>query len=127
MPDDKEGHVMYTITDDMLGRPIVTPEDKATFPNWTRYYPEYSSVLPMFGSAGAMFAMMWTLDGGADRECGRADMGNGWSALFEADRLILRGDDAGYRWAYRIADDADMETVWAELEAGAVTDEPAGS
>lgn len=103
---------MYTITDDMLGRPIVTPEDKATFPNWTRYYPEYSSVLPMFGSAGAMFAMMWTLDGGADRECGRADMGNGWSALFEA---------------YRIADDADMETVWAELEAGAVTDEPAGS
>lgn len=118
---------MYTITDDMLGRSIVTSEDKAKFPEWTRYYPEYSTVLPLFGSTGAMLAMMWTLDDGADRECGRVDMGNGWSALFESDRLILRGDNSGYRWAYRIPDDADMDAVWAELEAGATTGEPAGS
>ena len=118
---------MYTITDDMLGRPIVSPEDKAAFPLWTRYYPEYSTVRPIFESVGAMLAMMGTLDGGADRECGRVDMGNGWSALFEAERLILRGDNSGFKWAYRIADDADMEAVWAELVAGSSDGEPAGS
>lgn len=110
---------MYEITDEMLGRPVVSEVDLKRFPDEMDGYAEYDSVRPKFDSVGALVAFRWSMDSGQDRDCGTSELGNGWSALFESERLVLRTDGQGFIWAYRIEDGADMDTVWAELEAGA--------
>jgi hypothetical protein len=119
----------YVITDDMLGRPVLTGGDLKLLPKdmWAENgggYDEFDSVKPKFDSVGALIAWVWSDGSGAESEtCGNSEFGNGWNARFDSERLLLHTDSQGFVTARRLADDEDMDTTWEEIEKGAVDSE----
>lgn len=130
----------YEITDGMLSRPVIESEDELILAFGTKQvvgefgkatgergelvddcpYEEYDNVRPKFESVGAMILWQWSLDSSQDEDCGDAQRGNGWHALFRSERAVLHTDSAGFVSAWRIEDVKDIDTVWEEIEAGAV-------
>ncbi len=78
--------------------------------------PEYSS---KFSSAAAELLWSWSLDSSQDEDCGDAQLGNGWHALFRSERAVLHTGNSGFVSAWRIEDGADVDAYWAEIEKGA--------
>lgn len=114
----------YTITDEMLSRPVLTGDDLKLLPEDMREengggHGEFDSVKPKYDSVGALIAWVWSLDSGQDEDAGDAQLGNGWNALFRDERLILNTGNSGFVSAYRIEDGRDVDEAWAEIEAGA--------
>lgn len=60
------------------------------------------------------------MDSSQDDDCGDAQLGNGWHALFRDERAILHTGNSGFVSAWRIDDGKDVDTEWAEIEKGAV-------
>lgn len=119
----------YEITDDMLGRPHISEDDVARFPEEFKNLPyeAYDSTKEKFDTVGALIAHHWTLDSSQDEDCGTVGYGNDWHALFRSERLVLRTSNSGFVTAWRIPDDRDVDEYWSEIEAGAVyetDDEP---
>lgn len=83
-------------------------------------YAAGDSVAPKFDSVAAMMLWQWSLDSGQDEDCGDAQYGNGWHALFRSEGAILHTDSQGFVSAWRVQDGEDLDTVWAKIEHGAV-------
>lgn len=107
----------YELSDELFARSVVHPDDP--MPDGTPY-EEYDDVRPKFESVAAAIMHMWSLESFQDEDCGDAQLGNGWHALFRSERAILHTDNGGFVSAWRIPDDADVDTVWEEIEKGAV-------
>jgi hypothetical protein len=80
-------------------------------------------VSPKFDSVAALILWQWSLDSGQDDDCGDAQYGNGWHALFRDERAILHTGSSGFVSAWRVDPDKDLDAEWAEIEAGAVTED----
>lgn len=107
----------YELPDDLFARSVVHPDDP--MPDGAPY-EEYDSVKTKFDSVAAAIMWHWFLESGHDEESGDAQLGNGWHALFRSERAILHTDNSGSVSAWRIPDDADVDTAWEEIEKGAV-------
>jgi hypothetical protein len=107
----------YDLPDELFGRATVHPGDPVP-DGWP--YEEYDSVRPKFDSVAAAIMWHWTLTTDQDATSGDAQYGNGWHALFRSERAITHTDNFGFVTAWRIEDDKDVDTVWEEIEAGAV-------
>lgn len=117
------GEIMskYELSDELFGRPVVAegdPVPEEGFP-----YEVLDSVRPKFDSVAAAIMWTWSLDSSQDEDCGDAQYGNGWHALFRDERAILHTDNFGFVTAWRIEDGKDVDEVWAEIEKGAVTED----
>lgn len=130
----------YEITDDMLSRSSVGSEEELILAFGTKEvtgesgnatgergevvdecpYEIHDSVRPKFDSVGAMILWQWSLDSSYDEDCGESQYGNGWHALFRSERAVLHTDSAGFVSARRVEVGKDLDTVWGEIEAGAV-------
>ncbi len=108
----------YEWPDGLFGRSVVHPGDPVPSYGWP--YDEYDDVRPKFDSVAAAVMWVWSLDSTQDADCGDAQYGNGWHALFRDERTILHTGNSGFVSAWRIEDGQDVDTVWAEIEAGAV-------
>lgn len=69
-----------------------------------------------FDSAAAEILWLWSLDSGQDEDCGTAEYGNGWHALFRDDRAILHVNSQGLVTAYAMAESRDLDAWWEEIE-----------
>jgi hypothetical protein len=108
----------YQLTDEMFARHTVAASD-LTFDPSVLPYVEHDDVRPKFDSVAAAIAWTWSLDSGHDEDCGDAQLGNGWHALFRSERTILHTDNSGFVTAWRIEDGKDIDETWAEIEKGA--------
>lgn len=108
----------YELSDDLFGRAHVLPGDPVPADGWP--YEEHDDVRPKFESVAAAIMNTWSLDSTQDDDCGDAQYGNGWHALFRSERAILHTGNSGFVSAWRIDDDKDVDDVWAEIERGAV-------
>lgn len=108
----------YEWPDELFARHIVSEGDPVPTDGFP--YGPYDSVRPKFGSVAAAIMWTWSLDSSQDADCGDAQYGNGWHALFRSERAILHTDSAGFVSAWRIEDGKDVDAVWAEIERGAV-------
>lgn len=107
------------LTDELFQRATVLDTDN----NWDPTVLPYESgdtVRPKFDSVAATIMWHWSLDSGQDEDCGESQYGNGWHALFRSERAILHTGNGGFVTGWRIDDRADIDAVWAEIEAGAV-------
>lgn len=112
----------YELADGVFARPVVYPEDVILAGiEWV--YVEYDNVRPKFESVAAAIMWTWSLDSTQDEECGDAQYGNGWHALFRSERAILHTDNSGFVSAWRVEDGTDLDAAWAAIEAGAVTED----
>ena len=75
---------------------------------------------PKFDSAAAEILYAWSLDSTHDDESGTSDYGNGWHALFRAERVILHTNSQGFVLAWRVPDSENLDAVWEEITSGAV-------
>lgn len=107
----------YTLHDGLFARHIVHPGDPVT---QDMPYEPYDSVREKFDSVAAAIMWDWSLGSGQDDDCGDAQYGNGWHALFRDERAILHTDNSGFVSAWRLEDGADIDVQWAEIEKGAV-------
>lgn len=110
--------LLYELRDEQFGRSVVADSD-CNFDPTTLPYEPGDNVKPKFGSVAAAIMWGWSLDSSQDRDCGEAELGNGWHALFESERAVLHTDAAGFVSAWRIEDGADIDAVWAGIESGA--------
>lgn len=112
----------YELADGVFARPVVYPEDVILAGiEWV--YVEYDNVRPKFESVAAAIMWTWSLDSTQDEECGDAQYGNGWHALFRSERAILHTDSSGFVSAWRVEDGTDLDAAWAAIEKGAVTED----
>lgn len=109
----------YELVDEVFGRECVSDRDHLLVDSSAWPYEEGESVKPKFDSVAAAVMWCWSLDSSQDEDCGDAQLGNGWHALFRSERAILHTGNSGFVSAWRIADDADMDEKWEEIEKGA--------
>lgn len=109
----------YEWPDELFARHIVNEGDPYGNDGCWSYEPG-DSVRPKFDSVAAAIMWTWSLDGAQDADCGDAQYGNGWHALFRDERAILHTGNSGFVTAWRIEDGKNVDAVWAEIEAGAV-------
>ena len=107
----------YTLHNDLFTRHIVQPGDPVT---QDMPYEPYDSVRSKFDSVAAAIMYDWSLGSGQDEDCGDAQYGNGWHALFREERAILHTDGHGFVSAWRLEDGTDIDTAWSEIEKSAV-------
>lgn len=107
----------YDLHDDLFGRHVVFAGDPVDI---DMPYGELDSVRPKFDSVAAAILYYWSLGSSQDEDCGDAQYGNGWHALFRSERAVLHTDNSGFVTAWRLPDDADTTECWARIEAGAV-------
>jgi hypothetical protein len=108
----------YEWPDELFARAIVAEGDPV--PDDGFPYTTDDDVRPKFDSVAAAIMWAWSLDSTQDETSGDAQYGNGWHALFRDERAILHTGNSGFVTAWRIEGGADVDTVWAEIEAGAV-------
>lgn len=108
----------YEWPDELFGRAVVQPGDPVPADGFP--YEPLDSVRPKFDSVAATIMWTWSLDSTQDEDCGDAQYGNGWHALFRSERALLHTDSNGFVSAWRIEDGADIDEYWAEIERGAV-------
>lgn len=75
---------------------------------------------PKFDSAAAEILYAWSLESGQDEDCGDADDGYGWYALFRTERAILHTDVRGFVTAWRVPESDNLEDMWYEIDSHAV-------
>lgn len=107
-----------TLSDELFARPVVFAGDPVPGYGWP--YEELDNVGPKFGSVAAAILHVWSLGSSQDEDCGDAQYGNGWHALFRDERAVLHTDNYGFVSAWRIEDGRDVDEYWAEIESGAV-------
>lgn len=107
----------YELPDDLFARSVVQPGDPIGALGLV--YAEYDNVKPKFDSVAAAIMWDWSLSSFQDDDCGDAQLGNGWHALFRDERAILHTGNSGFVSAWRIEDGADVDTVWAGIGKGA--------
>lgn len=73
-----------------------------------------------FSSAAAEIFWMWSLESLQDEDCGNAEFGNGWHALFRDERVILHNSSQGFVSAWQVPESEGLEKAWAKIEAEAV-------
>lgn len=122
--------MLYEILDDMFSRTEVVDDDHDTvcgtaqaidhrqFCPWT--YKGGDGVGPKFDSVAAAILWTWSLDSSQDAECGDAQYGNGWSALFRDERAVLNTTASGAVYAWRVGVNEDLDATWSRVESGAV-------
>lgn len=115
----------YEIPDGMFARHYVDENDHLLVEDSLWPYEAGDSVKPKFDSVGAAVMWSWSLGSSQDEECGDAQLGNGWHALFRSERAILHTGNSGFVSAWRIPDTADVDTEWEKIEAGARYDDDA--
>jgi hypothetical protein len=108
----------YEWPDELFARHVVNAGDPVPTDGWP--YDEYDSVRPKFDSVAAAIMWTWSLDSSQDEDCGDAQYGNGWHALFRDERAILHTNSTGFVSAWRVEDGKNLDEVWAEIERGAV-------
>lgn len=107
------------LTDALFDRSIIAKGDPVPGDEmWP--YEEFDDVKPKFDSVAAAIMWAWSMDSGQDEDCGDAQLGNGWHALFRDERAILHTDSSGFVSAWRIENGKDVDTEWEEIEKGAV-------
>lgn len=74
---------------------------------------------PKFDTAAAEILWLWSLGSGQDEDCGDAQYGDGWHALFRAERAVLHTDSRGFVSAWRVPESEDLDKVWEEIESRA--------
>jgi hypothetical protein len=107
----------YELSDKLFGRSVVMLGDPVP-EGWP--YGEYDDVRPKFDSVAAAIMWTWSMNSSQDADCGDAQFGNGWHALFRSERAVLRTGNSGFVSAWRIEDGRDVDECWAEIERGAV-------
>lgn len=109
------------IQDEMFGTDVMPAEwaEKLAEDMWTPYEPG-EEVSPKMDSVAAAILHIWSLDSAQDEESGTSDYGNGWHALFRDERAILHVNSQGFVYAWRVPESDDPDTVWEEIQAGAV-------
>jgi hypothetical protein len=107
----------YTLSDELFARHIVNAGDPVPDYGWP--YEPHDSVEPKFDSVAAAIMHTWSLDSTQDEDCGDAQFGNGWHALFRSERAILHTGNSGFVSAWRIEDGKDIDAAWEKIEAGA--------
>lgn len=112
------------LSDEQFQRAIVLDTDNNWDPSVLPYEPG-DTVRPKFDSVAAAIMWHWSLDSGQDEDCGDAQYGNGWHALFRSERAILHTGNSGFVTGWRIDDNADIDDTWAEIESGAVYEDDA--
>lgn len=110
----------YELTDELFHRADVRAGDPVPDDCW---YRPGDTVGPKHDSVAAAILDHWSLDTQQDETSGDAQYGNGWHALFRSERAILHTSNSGHVTAWRIEDGKDVGQVWAEIEAGAVTED----
>jgi hypothetical protein len=108
----------FELSADLFGRSDVREGDPVPDFGWP--YAAGESAGPKFDSVAAAIMWTWSLDSTQDEDCGDAQYGNGWHALFRSERAVLHTGNAGFVSAWRIEAHEDVDAVWAEIEAGAV-------
>jgi hypothetical protein len=113
------------LTTDHFSRDVVTSADLAWLASQEGGghdvpYGVGERVGPKFASVAAMILWQWSLDSGQDEDCGDAQYGNGWHALFRDERAFLHTDSQGFVTAWRAGDWEDIDALWKHIEAGAV-------
>jgi hypothetical protein len=108
----------YELSDALFGRSVVCDGDPTGADGCWAYLPG-DDVGPKFDSVAAAIMWTWSLDSTQDEDCGDAQLGNGWHALFRDERAILHTGNSGFVSAWRIENGKDVDTVWAEIEQGA--------
>jgi hypothetical protein len=119
---DQERAVME-LTADHFSREGITDADLELCPALADGYVHGDDVRPKFDSVAAAILWQWSLDSGQNEDCGDAQYGNGWHALFRDERAILHTGNSGFVSAWRVDPDKDLDAEWAEIEAGAVTED----
>lgn len=111
-----------TLKDELFGRSVITGADIAMCAEDGHDLPYEAGdrVGPKFDSVAAAIMHVWSLSSFQDEDCGDAQYGNGWHALFRDERAILHTDSVGFVSAWRVEDDRDLDEAWAEIERGAV-------
>jgi hypothetical protein len=109
----------YELHDNLFARHIVQPGDPVT---GDMPYEPYDSVRPKFESVAAAIMWYWSMDSSQDEDCGDAQYGNGWHALFRSERAILHTDNSGFVSAWRVQDELNIGALWEAIEKGAVYD-----
>lgn len=106
------------LSDELFGRDVVREGDPVGDAVWPQVAGE--SVRPKYDSVAA--AILWSRSLGScqDDDCGDAQYGNGWHALFGAERAVLHTDSQGFVSAWRVPSGTDLDAYWAGVEAGAV-------
>lgn len=113
------------LTADHFGRDVVTGADIAWLASdegggHDLPYEAGERVGPKFDSVAALILWQWSLESGQDDDCGDAQYGNGWHALFRDERAILHTGNSGFVTAWRVENGRDLDQEWAEIEKGAV-------
>lgn len=113
------------LTQDHFDRTVVTGDDivfMASEEGGSQDIPYEAGerVGPKFDSVAAMMLWQWSLESGQDEDCGDAQYGNGWHALFREERAVLHTGSSGFVTAWRVEDGRDLDQEWAEIEKGAV-------
>lgn len=109
----------YELTGTLFERAVVDESDPVPADVGWPYEPG-DSVRPKFDSVAAAIMHVWSLDSSQDEDCGDAQYGNGWHALFRSERAILHTDNSAYVSAWRIDDAVDIDAEWERIESGAV-------
>lgn len=107
-------HSLVCGTRIVLNKDHNTPKDPCVW-----QYEDGDSVKPKFDSVAAAIMFSWSLDSGQDEDCGDAQTGNGWHALFRSERAILHTDNLGFVSAWRTDAGFDIDEVWESIEKGA--------
>lgn len=105
------------LSDELFARHVVSAGDPVPDECWP--YEEFDSVRPKFDSVAAAILWAWSLESFQDEDCGDAQLGNGWHALFRDERAVLHTGNSGFVSAWRIEDGQDVDAYWAEIERGA--------
>lgn len=104
------------LTSDHFNREDVTEGDLTLCPDLRDGYTHGDNVRPKFSSVAALILWQWSLDSGQDEDCGDAQYGNGWHALFRDERAVLHTNGQGFVSAWRLSDDEDMDAMWSLIE-----------
>jgi hypothetical protein len=116
------------LSDDHYGRDVITGADIALMASEDAGshdlpYEAGERVGPKFNSVAALMLWQWSLESGQDDECGDAQYGNGWHALFRDERAVLHADGVGRVSAWTIDAREDLDKAWAGIQRGAVTED----
>ena len=109
----------YQLPDSMFERSVIFEGDAVPAPEYGWPYETGDNVKPKFDTVAAAVLHNWSMTSDQNDDCGDAQLGNGWHARFDSERAILREDSARFVSAWRIPDTADMDDMWAKIEAGA--------
>jgi len=110
--------VEQILTAEMFERSHVMESDQETAGiEWP--YEAGDDVRPKFDTVAAAILWHWSLDSSQDEDCGDAQLGNGWHALFRDERAVLHTGNSGFVCAWLIEDGKDIDAYWAEIEKGA--------